>query len=77
MSTVNGTSIDSERARQQQEDALVCALRDLSVNVLELPPKEESLASVFTDNCAVAVNGIALSAARGTDAGRSDAGCYA
>lgn len=57
--TVDGTSLDSDRARQQQE-SLVKALRDLGVDVLELPPDEASPASVFTDHCAVAVNGIAL-----------------
>lgn len=57
--TVDGTSIDCEKARRQQE-SLVRTLRDLGVDVLELPPDESSPASVFTEHCAVAVNGTAL-----------------
>jgi len=57
--TVDGTSIDGDRARQQQEQ-LVATLRQLGVDVLELPPDESSPTSVFPDHCTVVVNGVAL-----------------
>merc|ERR1719334_841430 len=57
--TIDGTCIDLERARQQQESLVLC-LRNLGVDVLELPPDETSPLSVFTSDCAVTLNGVAL-----------------
>jgi len=57
--TIDGTCIDLERAREQQESLVLC-LRSLGVDVLELPPDEASPQSVFTSDCAVTLNGIAL-----------------
>ena len=57
--TIDGTSIDLERAREQQE-TLVRALRGLDIDVLELPPDEESPNSVFINDCAVILQGLAL-----------------
>jgi len=57
--TIDGTCIDLDRAREQQE-CLVQCLRNLGVDVLELPPDEASPYSVFTSDCSVTLNGIAL-----------------
>ena len=57
--TLDGTSIDLDRARQQQE-TLVSALRGLEIDVLELPPDEDSPNSVFINDCAVVLQGLAL-----------------
>jgi len=57
--TIDGTCIDIEKAREQQ-DALVQCLRSLEVDVLELPPDEDSPYSVFTNDCAVIHQGVAL-----------------
>lgn len=57
--TIDGTCIDLDKARIQQE-ALVQCLRSLHVDVLELPPDEESPNSVFTSDCAVIHQGVAL-----------------
>ena len=51
--------IDLRLARAQHL-ALVGAVRSLGVDVLELPPDEVSVDSVFTQDLAVVVNGIAL-----------------
>ena len=51
--------IDLQLAREQHI-ALVAAVRGLGVDVLELPPDENSVESVFTQDLAVVVNGIAL-----------------
>ena len=45
--TVDGTCIDLERAREQQE-ALVKCLRGLDIDVLEMAPEESSPCSVFS-----------------------------
>ena len=55
----SNTPIDLRRAREQHL-ALVAAVRGLGVDVLELPPDEVSVDSVFTQDLAVVVNGIAL-----------------
>jgi len=57
--TLDGTSIDLDRARQQQE-TLVSTLRGLDIDVLELPPDEDSPNSVFINDCAVVLQGLAL-----------------
>ena len=57
--TIDGSCIDLERAREQQENLVRC-LRGLDVDVLELPPDEESLHSVFINDCAVILQGLAL-----------------
>jgi len=57
--TIDGTCIDLDRAKEQQED-LVLNLRALGVDVLELPPDEGSPYSVFTSDCAITLNGISL-----------------
>jgi dimethylargininase len=57
--TIDGTCIDLDKARIQQ-DALVRCLRSLHVDVLELPPDEESPNSVFPSDCAVIHQGVAL-----------------
>lgn len=59
LKTVDGSCIDLERARVQQE-RLVGRLRDLGVDVLELPPDDDSPCSVFINDCAVILQGIAL-----------------
>ena len=46
-------------ARRQHAD-LVAAVRGLNIDVLELPPDETNALSVFTQDLAVVVNGIAL-----------------
>jgi dimethylargininase len=51
--------IDALEARRQHA-ALVAAVRGLGLDVLELPPDESNAASVFTQDLAVVVNGIAL-----------------
>lgn len=48
-----------ELARRQHAD-LVSAVRGLNIDVLELPPDETNALSVFTQDLAVVVNGIAL-----------------
>lgn len=45
---------------QRQHAALVTAVRSLGLDVLELPPDESNAASVFTQDLAVVLNGIAL-----------------
>jgi len=57
--TIDGSCIDVERARDQQETLVRC-LRGLDVDVLELPPDEESPHSVFINDCAVVLQGLAL-----------------
>jgi len=59
LKTIDGSCIDLERARAQQERLVGC-LRDLSVDVLELPPDDDSPCSVFINDCAVVLQGIAL-----------------
>ena len=57
LKTLDGACIDLERARLQQE-SLVNRLRDLEVDVLELPPDEDSPSSVFINDCAVILQGL-------------------
>ena len=57
--TVDGTCIDIDKAREQHQH-LASVLRDLGLDVLELPPDEQSPVSVFTADCAFIINGIAL-----------------
>lgn len=45
---------------RSQHASLVAAVRGLGIDVLELPPDESNAASVFTQDLAVVVNGIAL-----------------
>ena len=45
---------------RKQHASLVNAVRSLGLDVLELPPDESNAASVFTQDLAVVVNGIAL-----------------
>ena len=59
LKTVDGSCIDLERAREQQEDLVRC-LRGLNVDVLELPPDEDSPSSVFVNDCALVLQGVAL-----------------
>ena len=59
VSTIDGTCIDLVTAREQHS-GLVSTLRDLGLDVLELPPDENSPLSVFVGDCAVIVNGVAL-----------------
>ena len=59
MKTIDGACIDIDRAREQQENLVRC-LRVLDVDVLELPPDEESPNSVFINDCAVVLQGLAL-----------------
>ena len=56
LKTIDGSCIDLERARAQQERLVGC-LRDLSVDVLELPPDDDSPCSVFINDCAVVLQG--------------------
>ena len=51
--------IDLAETRKQHA-SLVNAVRSLGLDVLELPPDESNAASVFTQDLAVVVNGIAL-----------------
>ena len=51
--------VDMAAAREQHA-VLVSALRGLGVDVLELAPDEGSAESVYTQDLAVVVNGIAL-----------------
>lgn len=53
------STINLQLARNQHL-ALLTAIRGLGVDVLELPPDENSLDSVYTQDLAVIVNGIAL-----------------
>jgi len=57
--TISGRPVDLELARRQHAD-LVAAVRGLNIDVLELPPDETNALSVFTQDLAVVVNGIAL-----------------
>jgi len=57
--TLDGSCIDLEGAREQQETLVRC-LRGLDVDVLELPPDEDSPHSVFINDCAVVLQGLAL-----------------
>ena len=59
VSTIDGTCIDIATAREQHQ-SLVRDLRTLGLDVLELPPDEESPMSVFVGDCAVILNGVAL-----------------
>jgi len=59
LKTIDGSCIDLERAREQQEDLVRC-LRSLNVDVLELPPDEDSPCSVFINDCALVLQGVAL-----------------
>ena len=59
LSTIDGSCIDLERAREQQETLVQC-LRGLDIDVLELPPDEESPQSVFINDCALVLQGLAL-----------------
>ena len=59
VSTIDGTCIDINTARSQHQ-TLVRDLRALGLDVLELPPDEESPMSVFVGDCAVILNGVAL-----------------
>ena len=54
-----GKVVDLEEARKQHA-VVVGAVRSLGLDVLELPPDESNAASVFTQDLAVVVNGIAL-----------------
>lgn len=56
---ISGRPVDLELARRQHAD-LVAAVRGLNIDVLELPPDETNALSVFTQDLAVVVNGIAL-----------------
>ena len=56
---VSGRPVDLELARRQHAD-LVAAVRGLNIDVLELPPDETNALSIFTQDLAVVVNGIAL-----------------
>ena len=55
----SGSPVDMATAREQHA-VLVSALRGLGVDVLELAPDEGSAESVYTQDLAVVVNGIAL-----------------
>ena len=55
----SGSPVDMAAAREQHA-VLVSALRGLGVDVLELAPDEGSAESVYTQDLAVVVNGIAL-----------------
>ena len=55
----SGSPVDMATAREQH-GVLVSALRGLGVDVLELAPDEGSAESVYTQDLAVVVNGIAL-----------------
>jgi len=57
--SIDGTCIDLERAKEQQEILVKC-LRGLDIDVLEMPPDEQSPPSVYTRDCAVTHNNIAL-----------------
>jgi len=59
VSTIDGTCIDIGTARRQHQ-GLVAGLRALGLDVLELPPDEDSPLSVFVGDCAVILNGVAL-----------------
>jgi len=59
LKTVDKRPIDLALCRQQHAD-LVAALRANGIDVLELPPEESNPLSVFTQDLAVVVNGIAL-----------------
>ena len=50
----------SSNVNREQHKHLVKVLRDLHLDVLELPPDEDHPLSVFVSDCAVVVNGIAL-----------------
>ena len=69
--TVDGTCIDTEKA-QAQHQGLVSVLRGLGLDVLELPPDEDSPGSVFVGDCAVVVNGVALLCRPGSGSRKSD-----
>jgi len=55
----SNTTIHIEEARRQHA-GVVNAVRSLGLDVLELPPDETNVASVFTQDLAVVINGIAL-----------------
>jgi len=46
--SIDGTCIDLERAKEQQE-VLVKCLRGLNIDVLEMPPDEPSPPSVYSE----------------------------
>ena len=56
---VSGRPVDLELSRRQHAE-LVAAVRGLNIDVLELPPDETNALSIFTQDLAVVVNGIAL-----------------
>ena len=69
--TVDGTCIDTDKAQAQHQD-LVSVLRGLGLDVLELPPDEDSPDSVFVGDCAVVVNGVALLCRPGSGSRKAD-----
>ena len=69
--TVDGTCIDTEKARLQHQ-GLVTVLRGLGLDVLELPPDEVSPGSVFVGDCAVVINGVALLCRPGSGSRKTD-----
>ena len=69
--TVDGTCIDTEKARLQHQ-GLVTVLRGLGLDVLELPPDEDSPGSVFVGDCAVVINGVALLCRPGSGSRKTD-----
>lgn len=71
VATVDGTCIDTEKARAQHQ-GLVIVLRGLGLDVLELPPDEDSPGSVFVGDCAVVVNGVALLCRPGSGSRKGD-----
>ena len=71
VATTDGSCIDILAARKQHEH-LVSTLRDLGLDVLELPPDEESPLSVFVADTAVILNGVALLCRPGGGARKED-----
>ena len=69
--TIDGSCIDILAARRQHQ-LLVSALRDLGLDVLELPPDEDSPLSVFVADTAVILNGVALLCRPGCGARKGD-----
>lgn len=55
----NVCDIDLEVAKKQHE-AYVRVLRDIDLDVIELPPDDELPQGIFVENAAVICNGIAL-----------------
>ena len=71
VATVDGSCIDILTARRQHQH-LVSTLRDLGLDVLELPPDEASPLSVFVADTAVILNGVALLCRPGAGARKED-----